>query len=74
MYEAGKPFEFKTIAQGTATHVFAAFSPEIAAHNGKYCIDVRVGKDWEVRNNAASEEDAARLWKLSEEMVGQTFE
>jgi hypothetical protein len=27
----GRGFEFKTLSQGTATHIFAAFSPELEA-------------------------------------------
>jgi len=66
-------FPWKTLSQGTATHVFAAFDPNIAEHNGAYCIDVRLGKPGEIRNKATDPEDAERLWKMSNEILGQEF-
>ncbi|KAF2430393.1 NAD(P)-binding protein [Tothia fuscella] len=73
-YESKYEFQFKNFEQGTATHVYAAFEPSIAEVNGAYCIDARVGKPNEIRNNATDKEQAAKLWKLSEEILGQTFE
>jgi hypothetical protein len=73
-YEAGKDFSFKSLPQGTATHVFAAFEPSLAEVNGAYCLDVRVSKPEEIRNKATDKAQAEKLWKLSEEIVGQKFE
>jgi hypothetical protein len=71
-YESKSEFTWKTVSQGTATHFFAAFETNL--ENGIYCLDVRAGKPEEIRNNANDKEQAERLWKLSEEIVGQTFE
>jgi len=62
------------MSQGTATHVFAAFEPSLEDVNGAYCIDIRVGKPEEIRNQATDMHQAERLWKLSEEIVGQEFD
>ncbi|KAK3317473.1 hypothetical protein B0T19DRAFT_376274 [Cercophora scortea] len=70
-------FVFKTPSQGAATHVFAAFADEaLREHNGAYLVDAHVPdpndktvfQPW-----ATSGEDAEKLWKLSEELVGQEF-
>ncbi|MEU5635420.1 SDR family NAD(P)-dependent oxidoreductase [Streptomyces rishiriensis] len=68
---------FKTPAQGAATQVWAATSPQLADMGGLYLEDcdiaepavdgdVRTGvKDW-----ATDPEQAARLWELSAELTG----
>jgi NAD(P)-dependent dehydrogenase (short-subunit alcohol dehydrogenase family) len=61
--------EFKTLEQGTATHVYASFSPDIINHNGTYLLDSRLAKPFEIRNNATDSDDAAKLWALSEKMI-----
>ena len=63
-----------SIEVGTATHVLAAFSPEIAGNNGSYLIECRVARPDEVLSGAGDVEGARRLWALSEEMVGEKFE
>lgn len=65
---------FKTMPEGTATHVFAAFDERIAEHNGAYCCDSQVTPLEKVRCWGRDKIDAERLWKLSEEIVGQKFE
>ncbi|KAK9760392.1 hypothetical protein K7432_015627 [Basidiobolus ranarum] len=74
----GKPqgieaLKWKTIPQGSATHIVAAFDPSIKDQSGLYLRDAQV-------NNAAAQPyalDAAnahKLWALSEKLVGQKFD
>ena len=62
----------KTVEQGAATSVWAATAPELDDQGGTYLADAEVTEDhapW-----ARDPESAARLWTLSEQMVGQTFD
>ncbi|KAF3907292.1 hypothetical protein ABW21_db0201513 [Orbilia brochopaga] len=65
---------WKTFAQGTATHVVAAFDPSLEPHNGAFLADCQIKPitgaeaEW-----ATGTENAERLWKLSEELVGEKF-
>ena len=61
----------KTVEQGAATSVWAATAPELDGHGGTYLADAEVTEDhapW-----ARDPESAARLWTLSEELVGRQF-
>ncbi|RDW57276.1 hypothetical protein BP5796_12726 [Coleophoma crateriformis] len=60
---------------GANTYVFAAFDPEVTAHNGAYLQSCRVSDPWTdiVRPWATSTFEAGRLWLLSEKLVGQEF-
>lgn len=79
--KAGTPaFEFKTIPQGAATSVWAAFVADPADIGGKYCEDCHVAQLQEaegirsgVRPYALDAEHAKALWAKSEEMVGERF-
>lgn len=64
---------FKQISNGTATYVVASFDPEIASYNGSYLLDCRLALPEEVRSGAYDPVQAEKLWKLSEEIVGQKF-
>ncbi|KAI0384276.1 WW domain-containing oxidoreductase [Hypomontagnella monticulosa] len=73
--EGWEDFKWKTPDEGTATHVYAAFDPNIKEHNGAYLENSHVAdplvetvKPW-----GTSKVEAERLWKLSEELVGQQF-
>lgn len=63
----------KTLQQGCANTIVAAFSPSIAGESGSFLEDCVVQHDtvkpW-VRESAKAE----RFWKLGEELVGQRFE
>ncbi|KAJ3946109.1 uncharacterized protein N0V96_004463 [Colletotrichum fioriniae] len=65
----------KDMDQGAATHVFAAFDPELKEKNGEFLTDCRVADPWkeEVYPWARSKVDAEMLWALSEKLVGQGF-
>lgn len=68
--------KWKTLEQGAATQVLAAFDPNIEGKNGDYLEDCAVRMD-ELKSIAPrllDKGDAERLWKLSEELVGQEFD
>ncbi|KAJ6153518.1 hypothetical protein N7470_006477 [Penicillium chermesinum] len=59
-----------------ATHVFAAFDPDISEHNGAYLQDCHIADPWTetVKPWATSAVEAEKLWKMSEQLVGQKFD
>ncbi|RDX44010.1 dehydrogenase [Lentinus brumalis] len=67
-------FKFRNLSQGTATHVVAAFDPKLDEHNGAYLQDCQPAPDEDLKPHAVDKNSAARLWKLSEELVGQRFD
>jgi hypothetical protein len=79
----GRPlFRFKTIPQGAATSVWAAFVAAAEAVGGHYCEDCQVSQIAEglispvspgVRPYALDPEHAKALWARSEELVGERF-
>ena len=63
---------YKTVEQGAATSVYAATAPELDTQGGTYLADAEVTDQhapW-----ARDPDSARRLWTLSEELVGQTFD
>ena len=70
--EDGAEFDVKTMDECTATHVVTAFEPRLAAFNGGYLEDTNISD--KVRPTAKNPEDVEKLWKLSEELVGQKFQ
>ena len=81
--EGKPPFEFKTIAQGAATSVWAGVVAPADEIGGRYCENCHVGKivpddvplyvSEGVRGYALDPNNAAALWKNSEELVGESF-
>lgn len=80
--EGRPPFEWKTIPQGAATSVWAAFRARADDIGGRYCEDCHVGEVTTaplsaispgVRPYALDPENAKAVWKKSEELVGETF-
>ncbi|KAH6892620.1 short-chain dehydrogenase [Thelonectria olida] len=61
----------KTVQQATASYITAAFSPDITDSNG--CTVTAGVIDGSVAEHATDPEQAEKLWKLSEELVGQIF-
>jgi NAD(P)-dependent dehydrogenase (short-subunit alcohol dehydrogenase family) len=62
----------KSVEQGAATSVWAATAPELESQGGTYLADAEVTDQhapW-----ARDPESAARLWRLSEDLVGQQFD
>ncbi|WP_406096785.1 SDR family NAD(P)-dependent oxidoreductase [Streptomyces sp. NBC_01013] len=76
--EAGNPTDptFKSPAQGAATHVWAATSPQLAGMGGVYCEDCDIaepageGAEGGVHAHATDPGQAARLWALSAGLTG----
>ncbi|KAF7351428.1 Short-chain dehydrogenase/reductase family protein [Mycena sanguinolenta] len=65
-------FQWKTIAQGAATTVAAAFDPRINDKPGSYL------NDWQLANEAVAAHSSdpvntERLWKITEEIIGEKF-
>jgi NAD(P)-dependent dehydrogenase (short-subunit alcohol dehydrogenase family) len=80
--EGRPPFQFKTIPQGAATSVWAAFVAPAEEVGGRYCEDSQVSQITEglispvspgVRPYALDPEHAKALWARSEELVGERF-
>ncbi|KAK0710328.1 retinol dehydrogenase 13 [Lasiosphaeria miniovina] len=73
--EAWEEFKAKTPEQGVATHVYAAFHPELKTHSGAYLQDSHIADPWvdTVKPWGTSLVEAEKLWKLSEKLVGQEF-
>jgi NAD(P)-dependent dehydrogenase (short-subunit alcohol dehydrogenase family) len=76
------PFQWKTIPQGAATSVWAAFVAPAENVGGRYCENCQVSEITEglispvspgVRPYALDPEHAKALWAKSEEMVGERF-
>jgi NAD(P)-dependent dehydrogenase (short-subunit alcohol dehydrogenase family) len=76
------PFQWKTIPQGAATSVWAAFVAAADAVGGRYCENCQVSSVTDglispvsagVRSYALDSERAKALWTKSEEMVGERF-
>lgn len=71
---------FRSPAQGAATTVWAATSTPLVDHGGAYCENCGIAepaRDGDLRGGVASHardpEAAARLWSVSEQLVGQPF-
>lgn len=81
----GKPeFQFKTVPQGAATSVWAAFVGDADEVGGRYCENCHVSEivpddqvinpvNEGVRAYALNPDRAAALWARSEELVGEKF-
>ena len=73
--------QFKTVEQGAATSCFAATAPELDGRGGVYLEDCHVAEVNDapdalegVKSYALDRKNAARLWEVSERLVGQRFE
>ncbi|KAF7299494.1 Short-chain dehydrogenase/reductase family protein [Mycena indigotica] len=73
----GKPntvdFKWKTIPQGAATTVAAAFDPRITADSGAYLDDSKIATQT-VSPHSTDPANAERLWTATEEVIGEKFE
>ena len=67
------PMKFKTHSQGSATTVVASLDPNIGDRSGAYLCDCKVDHDGIVMPYATDKENAAKLWDLSEKLVGEKF-
>ncbi|MFA5955237.1 SDR family NAD(P)-dependent oxidoreductase [Hyphomicrobium sp.] len=80
--EGQPPFQWKTVSQGSATSVWAAFVGQADEVGGRYCENCHVSSVTDgtigiisegVRRYALDPEHAKALWAKSEEMVGERF-
>lgn len=83
--EQGKgPFQWKSVAQGAATSIWAGVVAKAEEIGGRYCENCHVGEiapenvpisgvSEGVRGYALDPKNAEALWKKSEEMVGERF-
>jgi hypothetical protein len=78
--ESGNPLRFKTTAQGAATSIWCATSPQLNGLGGVYCQDCDIAppiSDSDIRSGvyawATDPEAAERLWSLSEKLTGHSF-
>ncbi|KAF7334912.1 Short-chain dehydrogenase/reductase family protein [Mycena venus] len=65
-------YQWKTIPQGAATTVAAAFDPRISDKPGSYLIDSTVANE-SIAPHSSDPANAARLWTLTEKIVGELF-
>lgn len=76
----GEQMTFKSVEQGSATSVWAATAPELADQGGIYLENCQIaepavqGSSSGVESYALDLASADRLWSLSEEIVGQSFD
>ncbi|KAJ6546683.1 hypothetical protein DFH09DRAFT_1039921 [Mycena vulgaris] len=68
-----KDLVWKTIPQGAATTVAAAFDPSLSDKPGAYLIDCQAAND-QIAPHSSDPANAARLWAVTEKVIGQTFE
>lgn len=62
----------KPLVASSATTLYAALAPELSNQSGAFLVDAQVW-DGEVKKHATSEENVEKLWKLSEDLVGEKF-
>jgi len=67
----GSNHDLKTLQQGAATYVTAAFDPTIKDASGAYMLDNQIVP---AAPHSSDPQNAERLWKFSEELVGQKFQ
>ncbi|KAJ7494124.1 hypothetical protein FB451DRAFT_1216032, partial [Mycena latifolia] len=62
----------KTLPQGAATTVAAAFDTRLDAKSGAYLVDCVAAND-QIATHSSDSETAGQVWTISEEIVGETF-
>ncbi|KAK6983810.1 short-chain dehydrogenase/reductase family protein [Favolaschia claudopus] len=65
-------FQWKTIPQGAATIVAAAFDPSLNAIPGAYLADSTAAND-KIAAHSSDNANAKKLWDVTEEIVGEMF-
>ncbi|KAJ7182477.1 hypothetical protein C8R43DRAFT_1116119 [Mycena crocata] len=64
--------DWKTIPQGAATMVAAAFDPRIADRPGSYLDDAKVANE-SIAPHSSDPANGERLWALTEKLIGEKF-
>lgn len=77
----GRRLSFKSVGAGAATSTWAATAPELSGQGGIYLEDCGIAEVNEspdgasgVHPGALDPDAAARLWSLSEELLGERFD
>ncbi|KAJ7035173.1 hypothetical protein C8F04DRAFT_1099303 [Mycena alexandri] len=65
-------FPWKTIPEGAATTLIAAFDPRLDATPGAYLADSVVANEM-IASHSSDPETAAKLWTITEKVVGEQF-
>ncbi|KAF7360132.1 Short-chain dehydrogenase/reductase family protein [Mycena venus] len=65
-------FQWKTIPQGAATTVAAAFDPRISDKPGSYLDDSKIANE-AVVSHSSDPANAERLWTVTEKIIGEKF-
>ncbi|KAJ7511585.1 hypothetical protein B0H11DRAFT_2370431 [Mycena galericulata] len=65
-------FEWKTIPQGAATTVAAAFDPRLNDNPGAYLDNCAVATE-SVSPHSSDPANAEKLWTITEKIIGETF-
>ncbi|KAF7299462.1 Short-chain dehydrogenase/reductase family protein [Mycena indigotica] len=68
-----KDFQWKTIPQGAATTVAAAFDPRLVENPGAYLSDATVSNEM-AAPHSTDPAITATLWAATEEIIGEKFE
>ncbi|KAF7348057.1 NAD(P)-binding protein [Mycena sanguinolenta] len=63
---------WKTLGQGAATTLTAAFDTRLESKSGAYLVDSVVANE-KVAPHCSDPETAAKLWTISEEIIGEKF-
>ncbi|CAK5270080.1 unnamed protein product [Mycena citricolor] len=73
-----KDFNWKTIPQGAATTVTAAFDPSLKDKSGAYLNDCKVTatitNTEKLAPHTSSLDNSKKLWEITEELIGEKFE
>ena len=64
--------DLKSLDEGAATHVVAAFDPRLDEYNGAYLHDGNIAPE-EIQPTAKTPGHPEKLWTLSERLVGEEF-
>ncbi|KAK4699460.1 hypothetical protein P7C70_g6799, partial [Phenoliferia sp. Uapishka_3] len=64
----GNNEHWKSLPQGAATHIVAAFDPALKSSNGAYIVDCNVANDQEA-DYAKDEKKALELWQKTEKIL-----
>ncbi|KAF8215286.1 hypothetical protein K438DRAFT_2124129 [Mycena galopus ATCC 62051] len=65
-------FTWKTLGEGAATTIAAGFDTRLDAKSGAYLVDSVEAND-KIAPHSSDPETAAKLWTITEEMVGEKF-
>ncbi|KAK7065089.1 short-chain dehydrogenase/reductase family protein [Favolaschia claudopus] len=67
-------YEWKTLPQGAATIVTAAFDPRLNDLPGSFLEDSNIAADDRVAEHCKDPANAEKLWEVTEEVIGEKFE